>query len=496
MLMNILVAASEVVPFAKTGGLADVAGALPLALAELGHRVTVILPNYRACRRSGRPVRSTGMTLTIPIGTRRVEGEVLESSLGDGEVPVFLIDQPDYFDRDGLYQEGGKDYPDNSERFVFFSRAVLETIRLMELEIDVLHANDWQTGLVPVYLETEYRRQEGLKSIGTLFTVHNLGYQGQFWHWDMLLTGLDWKLFNWQQLEFYGYLNLMKAGLVFADAINTVSRRYAQEIQTSEYGHGLEGVLQSRRNDLYGIVNGIDYGVWNPAVDPHLAAHYDEQSVGKGKPQCKAALQKRFKLPERPEVPVLGQIGRLADQKGWDLVAAVADELLREDVQIVVLGTGEAKYHELLQELVRRYPTKVGLMLGFDNGLAHQIEAGADMFLMPSRYEPCGLNQLYSLKYGTVPVVRATGGLADTIVDSTPPTLASGTATGFSFEPYNAATFLQCVRRALGLWKDRAGWQRLVQNGMRQDWSWGHSAQEYLKVYEKVWTKRAQAVAV
>jgi starch synthase len=368
--------------------------------------------------------------------------------------------------------------------------------RRFPFELDVIHVSDWQTGLVPVYLSEFYRGHSNLRATGTLCTLHNMAFQGQFWHWDMLLTGLDWRLYNWRQLEFYGHLNLLKAGIVFSDLINTVSRRYAEEIQTAEFGCGLEGVLQSRKNDLFGIINGIDYSIWSPEVDAAIAANYNEDTFVHGKPKCKAALQVEHRLPVRPNVPLVGMVTRLDDQKGLDLVAQVADEFLSEDVQFVVLGTGQPKYHTLLEELARRFAGKVGLNLRFDDGLAHRIYAGADMFLMPSRYEPCGLNQLISLKYGTVPLVRTTGGLADTIVDCTPESLAAGAATGFSFEPNSADALLGCIRSALKAWPKREAWRKLQSIGMRQDWSWTRSAAEYVKLYERIRTQRAERVLV
>jgi starch synthase len=493
--MNILVVASEVVPLAKTGGLADVAGALPRAVESLGHAVSVVMPCYRHVR-GGRTIMPTEWKVQIPIGRKLVQADISRTSLPDSDVPVYLIDQPAYFDRESLYGEKGKDYLDNCERFVFFCRAALELARQFPFEVDVVHIHDWQTGLVPVYLHEMYRGHRSLRSTGTLCTIHNMAFQGKFWHWDMLLTGLDWRLFTWRQLEFYGHLNLLKAGIVFSDLVNTVSRRYASEIQTAEFGCGLEGVLQSRKNDLFGIINGIDYSVWNPETDAALEATYNEDTFVHGKPKCKAALQAEQRLRVRPEVPLFGMVTRLDDQKGLDLVASAAEEFLSQDVQLVVLGTGHAKYHSLLEDLAGRFVGKVGLNLRFDDGLAHRIYAGADFFLMPSRYEPCGLNQLISLKYGTVPVVRATGGLSDTIVDCTAETLAAGTATGFSFEPYTPAALLACLRRALEMWHERDPWRRLISNGMRQDWSWTRSAGEYVKLYERVHAKRAETVSV
>ena len=377
--MNILLATSEAVPFAKTGGLADVCGALPTALARLGHQPSVILPAYRQTRFCGQPIEPLGIDFIVPIGSKMVTGHLLRSTMPGGAVPVYLVEQEQYYDRDQLYSVDGKDYIDNCERFVFFSRAVLEAIRLLELQIDVLHVNDWQTGLIPAYLKIEYHSVPRYQNIASLLTVHNISYQGQFWHWDMLLTGLDWKYFNWRQMEFHGHLNLLKTGMVFADSINTVSPRYAQEIQSGPLGCGLEGVLQYRHDALSGILNGIDSHDWNPATDPHLAAHYTLETVGQGKPLCKAAIQKEMGLPQDPSAMLIGIVGRLVDDKGLDLITDVMQRWLQSsDVQWAILGTGQPKYHKLLETLAERFPQKVAIRLEFSNPLAHRIEAGAD----------------------------------------------------------------------------------------------------------------------
>jgi len=485
--VNILLATSEAVPFAKTGGLADVCGALPLALSRLGHRAALILPAYRQTRYCGIPIEPLGIKFIVPIGSKTVTGHLLQSRLGGGQVPVYLVEQDAYYDRDELYRQDGEDYSDNCERFAFFSRAVLEVIRLLELDVDLIHANDWQTGLVPAYLKIEYRTLSRYDQIATLFTVHNIAYQGQFWHWDMLLTGLDWKYFNWRQMEFFGKLNLLKTGLVLADAISTVSPRYAEEIQTPQFGWGLEGVLQHRRDVLSGILNGIDEGVWNPATDPHLAANYDADTVSRGKAVCKAALQRELGLAARPDVPLIGMIGRLDDQKGFDLAAEVIPQwITQNDAQWAILGRGDPIYHELFSDLAQRFPDKVAVRLEYSDPLAHRIEAGADVFLMPSRFEPCGLNQMYSLRYGTVPVVRETGGLADTIVDANEQTIAAGTANGFSFREDNGQALGETLRRACQACRRPEVWLRLIVTGMRQDWSWTRGAKEYVKLYEKI----------
>jgi starch synthase len=497
--MKILIATSEAVPFAKTGGLGDVCGALPQELAKLGHEPTLILPAYRQIDRASVAVESTGVNFDVPIGNKTVYGSLLRSTLPGSNVPVYFIENAEYFDRPELYQQDGKDFADNCERFVFFCRGVLEAIRLLNLKPDVLHANDWQTGLLPALLKIEYRGLPDYENLGTLFTIHNLAYQGVFWHWDMLLTGLDWKYFNWQQMEFFGSLNLLKTGLVFADRLNTVSPRYAEEIQSAPLGCGLEGVLQQRHDALSGIINGVDYLHWNPSCDPHLATKYSPDSATAGKAACKAALQAELGLPQLPDTPLVTFVGRLTEQKGIDLIAAVMKDWVQSrDVQWALLGTGDPAYHDQLTSLAKRYSQKVAIRLEFSEPLAHRMEAGADLFLMPSRYEPCGLNQLYSLKYGAVPVVRATGGLADTIVDATPANLASGTANGFSFQDYSGLALAETLDRACRLYRDdKAAWAKLVQTGMRQDWSWAHSAREYVRLYQQtIESRRGAPLAV
>ena len=498
--LNVLVAASEVVGFAKTGGLADVAGSLPTALARRGHNCAVILPLHRSARNAA--VEPTEHTFAVPIRDRMVSGRLWRSSL-PGDVAVYLVEQNDYFDRDdpsvarGIYQFMGsdgtrKDYEDNCERFVFFNRAVLEVMPRLDVWPDVLHANDWQTGLLPVYLRELYdQRSDGsapYDRVRSLMTIHNMAFQGSFWHLDMPLAGLDWRVFTPEKVEFHNKLNFLKAGIVYADRVNTVSPTYAQEIQTPYYGCGLQGVLYANRQRLSGIVNGVDYTAWNPKIDAHLAANYSPEDLT-GKAACKRAIQAEMGLDQNPNAPLFGVVARLTDQKGVDLIGAVAPGLLDRGVQIAILGEGDRRYHQLFTVLSQRHPTKLGLKLGFSEALAHRIEAGSDVFLMPSAYEPSGLNQLYSLKYGTPPLVRATGGLADTVVDATPVTMADGTATGFRFAAYSAAALWQTAIRAETMYRDdKAAWQQLMRNGMMRDWSWDRSAAEYEALYRALGT--------
>lgn len=485
--MNILIASSEAVPFAKSGGLADVAGALPVELAKLGHETRLILPAYQNVQYCGLPIEDLDIDFIVPIGSKTVTGRLLESRLpcGDRSVPVTLIGQDHYYLRDELYSIDGKDYIDNCERFIFFSRAVLEAIRLLDIPVDVIHANDWQTGLIPAFLKIEYRSIPRYENIATLFTIHNMAYQGQFWHWDMLLTGLDWKYFNWHQMEFHGRLNLLKTGIVFADSISTVSPQYAQEIQSAPFGCGLEGTLHQRRDRLHGILNGLDTEAWDPATDEFIAKNYNADSFVEGKSVCKAELQREVGLPQRSDVPLVGFIGRLCEQKGIDLIHALISQWVQEtDLQWVILGTGEPQFHALFENLALKHPDKVAVRLEFSNPLAHRIEAGTDMFLMPSRFEPCGLSQLYSLRYGSIPIVHATGGLVDTIVNADAKNLDAGTANGFSFEEFTPSAFSDAIRSACTLFGQAERWRRLVRHGMSQDWSWAHSAKQYIELFE------------
>jgi starch synthase len=494
--LRILYVSSEIAPFAKTGGLAEVGGSLPVELANLGHDLTLVMPAYPHICEAGHEVEPVSFDLNVPIGGQIVHGRILHTKTANGKVDVYFVDQPQYFGRPGLYQEDGEDYRDNCERFVFFCRAVMETVRSLELELDVIHCNDWQTGLIPALLKIEYSKTDRFRDVASLLTIHNLAYQGSFWHWDMLLTGLDWKYFNWHQMECYGRLNLLKTGIVFADSINTVSPRYAQEIQGSELGCGLDGILQQRREVLSGIINGVDYSIWNPATDLHLPRTYDVDSWQEGKAACKAALQLEMSLPVEPDVPLIGIVGRLSDQKGWSLITAVLEQWLQfGDAQWAILGVGEQKLQRVLSRLADQYPDKVSVRLQFSEPLAHRIEAGSDMELMPSRYEPCGLNQLYSLKYGTVPVVHETGGLADTIVDASEDAIENRTATGFSFESFDMDSLDAILRRACDVLRFQPDvWSQIVETGMRQDWSWTKSAREYERLYEATTIRHRNAI--
>jgi starch synthase len=484
--MKILLASSEMVPYSKTGGLADVAGALSKALGNLGHEVWAVVPFYKATKEKGFNIEDMDSTFSVRISDREEFGEIFKTTLA-GNVHVYFIGKEAYYDRDELYGTSKGDYPDNAERFIFFSKAILELCNVLDFEPDVIHCNDWQTGLVPIYLNTLLRNEPNFRSVASLFTVHNIGYQGLFWHLDMHLTNLPWDLFNPEGIEYYGKINLLKAGIIGADIVTTVSPRYAREIQTKEFGCGLEGVLRKRADRLFGVLNGVDYDEWRPETDKYIAMNYGPSHM-RGKAKCKIDLLEQFALPALDDTPVLGIISRLTDQKGFDILAPIIDQIVEQDFQLVVLGTGEEKYQTLLSEIARKFPKHIGVKLGFSNELAHKIEAGADIFLMPSRYEPCGLNQMYSLKYGTIPLVRATGGLDDTIVDY--PTNRSSFGNGFKFEEYSSKALLEKLEEARNFYDNKEEWERIKINGMACDFSWDASARKYEDLYHKAVSHR------
>jgi len=483
--MRILFVASEALPYAKTGGLADVIEALPRALVKLGHEVAVFLPRYRGVK-DGTVVLPS---MTIPQGTRLRFPSVIHGGIHRG-VKYFFLDDAFYFDRDGIYGDRNREYPDNAERFTELSRAAIELAKQSWLP-DLFHCHDWQTGMVPTLLRSSYGDDPIVRGIPVVFTIHNMGYHGLFPKEALEWAGIPQAVFHPGGIEFFGNLNFLKGGLIFSDYLTTVSRKYAQEIQTSEFGFGLEGVVRSRSNRLVGILNGVDYSAWSPDRDTLIPAKYSAKNLA-GKLTCKEALLAEFKLKtDNLHRPVLGIVSRFADQKGFDLIAQIVRELLREDVLMAVVGTGEKRYEEMFRALASDFPGRVGAVVAYDNRLAHLVEAGADIFLMPSRYEPCGLNQIYSLRYGTVPVVRATGGLDDTIE---PFDLEHGTGTGFKFWEYSGGALLHAIRQALQHYSNDGVWNRIQLNGMAKDFSWNTSAAEYAKLYEAARAARNQTV--
>lgn len=492
--LNIMMAASEAVPYAKTGGLADVVNSLAIELTKSGHHVTLLLPGYRG-RATGES-RPLVMRFSIPVAGKAVDVTVEEENVpvtgAVHRLRVLFVRYDPYFDRPGLYQQDHHDYPDNLERFVLFCRAVLEILRgLVQTrgeKVDVLHLHDWQAALCAVYLKTLPHEYRGLEQLKVLLTLHNMGYQGIFPGQQFVETGLPPSLFSPSGLEFYGSVNCLKGGIIFSDAVSTVSPTYAKEILTAEYGCGLEGVLASRTDGVKGITNGIDVAAWNPESDSYLPAQYTAADLS-GKLACKRTLQRELGLPNRA-VPLLAVISRLTFQKGFDLLIDVIPELMSLDIQLVVLGTGDRHLEKQFAEAKAGYPHRVGLCLGFEEGMAHRIEAGSDMIIMPSRYEPCGLSQLYSLRYGTVPIVRRTGGLADTVVPFRPSTVKSGLATGFHFIDASTDSLLSALLLSLHVYKERQTWRSLIHAGMKTDLSWNRSAKLYVELYRGLRRRR------
>jgi starch synthase len=477
--MHIAFVASESVPFSKTGGLADVVGALPRALAALGHQVSVYLPRYRQTKLTepATVVRS----ITIPFDDKYRFASVVTGG-SQGGVRFYFVEYPPYFDRDALYGSSAGDYPDNAERYALFSRAVIEASKILGVP-NVFHCHDWQSALVPILLRTVYAEDPALREAATVFTIHNMGYQGLFPPETLPLLMLPWDLFTMSKMEFFGQVNFLKGALTYSDYITTVSRKYSQEIQTAEYGFGLEGVLHDRASTVSGILNGVDYDEWSPQTDKFAVAKFSPQDLA-GKAKCKQDLLAAFGMAAADaKLPVIGIVSRFAAQKGFDLISQIADRLAREPMIIVALGAGDKPYEELFLRLHKQFPKKIAVKVAYDNAIAHKIEAGADMFLMPSRYEPCGLNQIYSLKYGTVPIVRATGGLDDTIE---PWDARTGKGTGFKFTEYIGESLLLTIKQALQAFSDQTSWQVLMRNGMNKDFSWNASAREYGKIYDRV----------
>ena len=466
---EILMVASEARPFAKTGGLADVVGSLPAALHAIGENVAVLLPRYRGLELEGRRIYDH-----LPIWLGGVSYSTSVYQVGES-VPYYFLDCPELYDREGLYGTARGDFPDNHIRFGLLSRAALEISRRI-FRPRVIHCHDWQSALVPAYLRM-FTGDPTFIGIKTLFTIHNLGYQGLFPKGALADVGLPDTLFHPDALEFYGRVNFMKAGILYSDALSTVSKTYAREIQTPEYGWGLDGLLRSRSAVLSGILNGVDYSQWNPETDPYIAANYSPADLS-GKTLCKYALLHEFGFEKKAaqDRPLIGIVTRLAGQKGADLIAAIGEDLANEQLTLIALGSGEALYEQVLLDLALAHPDNIAVRIGYDDQLAHRIEAGADMFLMPSRYEPCGLNQIYSLRYGTIPIVRATGGLDDTIEEDT----------GFKFQEYLASALLEAIHAALAEFRRPERWVARMERAMSKDFSWDVSALEYSRLYRKL----------
>ena len=483
MTLKVLFLSSEVAPFAKTGGLADVAGALPGALKKLGLDVEVALPFYREVVRGGFSTHEIIKDLRVPLGKRHYNASIFQT-MADGGVPVYLVEREDMYDRSNLYGDLWGDYYDNLARFTFFTQAVFKLMEKSDVKADIIHCHDWQTGLIPAFIKGPYSGSDALRGVKSVFTIHNIGYQGIFPAEDFYITGLPASdFFSQEGMEFWGNFSLLKAGIVYSDAITTVSPRYSREIKTSEYGMGMEGILQSKEESLSGILNGVDYATWNPAVDRHIPVKYASGTL-EGKIQCKEALLRETGLSYSiKREPLVCMISRLDLQKGVDLFIKILNEMLKMDIKILILGSGRSEIEDELMKVSKGNEDRFTLRLGFDEALAHRIIAGADIFLIPSRYEPCGLTQMYALKYGTIPVVRATGGLDDTISEHNPRT---GKGNGFKFDAYEPEEFLAAVKRAVGLYGDRNKWIKLMRIAMEEDFSWERSAIRYMELYESL----------
>jgi starch synthase len=478
--MNLLLASSEVHPYSKTGGLADMVGALGKALARAGHRVGVVTPLYRGIRERVSELQQLDLPLDFPLGVRRVHGEVWAHEPQEG-LTLYFVDAPEFFQRAGLYQQDGVDYPDNAERFIFFSKAIAHLGTHLPWKPELVHVNDWQTAPAALFL-LHQRKLPGWETVPrTCLTIHNLAYQGVFPASQYALTNLPWDYFTPEGVEFYEQINYLKAGIAFADVLTTVSPRYAREITTTELGAGLDGLLRRRQSSLVGILNGVDYEDWNPAEDRYLKQPFSANDLA-GKMTGKLELQHEFGLPANPDVPLFGNIGRLVEQKGVDIMLPALEEMLAANMQFVQIGTGSSFFQRAFQDLGRRFPDRASVKIGFDEGLSHRIEAGCDFFLMPSQFEPCGLNQMYSLRYGTVPIVRATGGLDDTVIDIRD---NPERANGIKFVEYSGRALAKSMRKGLALYETPELFQRFRQNGMSADFSWERTAKEYIAIYEQ-----------
>lgn len=484
---NVLFVTSEVFPYSKTGGLADISNSLPQALNSLGNDVRIISPKYGQLDERRLQIHEIKRLKELKIDVNGKDTKFsIKSSFIHGKntkAQMYLMESLDYFKNKGIYQNSNtkKDFTNNDERYLFFSKAVIEILEILQWKPDVIHCNDWQTGLIPAFIKTIYKDNEYIKDIKTVFTIHNLAYQGNFPISTFEKTGLPESVLTEKGGLHFGQFSYLKTALNYADKITTVSQKYAEEIRSSkEYGCGLEDVLSARKKDLVGILNGIDYSIWNPVVDKLIPYRYTHQEIPL-KYENKRELLEKYKIGFNEDVPLIGVISRLVDQKGFDLIEKVMPELMKLNVQMIVLGTGEEKYQKFLKNAEKKYKNKLAVHIGFDEALAHQIEAAADMYLMPSKFEPCGLNQMYSLKYGTVPIVRNTGGLADTIIDYRKPN-----GNGFLFNDYDPKELIKTIKQAVDLFSDKVKWNKLARQGMALDFSWKVSAQKYMKLYKDV----------
>lgn len=484
--MDILLVSPEVIPFARSGGLSDVSFYLARSLAERGHSVRIITPKYRLTDQAGYPMTPLGGPVAIQLSRQEKQVQFFRTTHESG-VEIMFVGCDDLFDREGIYGNEFGDYEDNAERFILFCRAVLECIKLAGVRHDIIHCHNWQTGLVPVYMKTLYEGLAEIENAASIFTFHNLGDQGIFEQYDFAYTGLGWEYFTPEALEFKGKLNMAKAGLIFADTISTVSHTYAAEVLEPEFAFGLESVVKARKADLYSVLNGVDYQVWDPASDIYLTQNYSPDDLS-AKQKCSIQIAQTFDLDE-DDTPIAAVISSLVDRKGLDIITQAMDRLIGLGARLIVQGRGEDQYYVALKDFASKYPKRIGISLDYEKSLAHKILAGADIFMMPSRFEPCGLEQLYSLKYGTVPLVRATGGLDDTIIDNNE---MPGHGTGFKFKEYTSEALLEAMSRAVKMYKDKEAWTAMMINGMNQDYSWTKAASKYEKLYRTALEKIGQ----
>lgn len=488
---NVLFVTSEVFPYSKTGGLADVSNSLPQALNSLGNEVRIITPKYGQLDERRLQIHEIKRLKDISLNMAGKDYKYsIKSSFIHGKntkAQIYLLENNDFFKNKGIYQNSKTkgDFTNNDERYMFFCKAVLEVLEILQWKPDIIHCNDWQTGLIPAYVKTTYKNNPQIGDIKTVFTIHNLAYQGNFPKTTFDKSGLPENVFTDTGAKFHDKFSYLKAGIRYADRITTVSQKYAEEIRSDKsYSCGMEDVLNERKKDLVGILNGIDNNIWNPSFDKIIQYRYTYQEIPL-KYENKRELLEKFKLDYDENVPLIGVIGRLVDQKGFDLIVEAFPDIMKENVQMIILGTGDEKYQKLLMKMKKKYPKKLIVHIGFDEDLAHWIEAGSDIFLMPSKYEPCGLNQMYSLKYGTIPVVRNTGGLSDTVIDYKSPK-----GTGFLFDKYDAKEMMKAIKTALDAYKNKKLWYGLMRNGMALDFSWNMSAKKYMDMYKQICSKK------
>ncbi len=477
--LRVIYVSPEVSPYAISGELADVASSLPKYLAYLGLEVSLFVPKYRKPEIESLPMELVMKDLPVPLGERKVKGQIFRSELG--KYDIYFVDNPKYFLRENIYGTGKGEYLDNDERFIFFNRAVLEFLLRKKMEVDIIHCNNWPTALLPIFLKTHYAHKSQFKKTAVVFTLHNIAYQGEFPAETLALTGLNWNYLSSKSLSYNGNFNFLRTGVMFSDILNTVSSSYKREILTKSHGFGLKDILEKKKDFFFSIRNGIDYEIWNPETDPYIIANYTASDL-EPKKRCKLDLIKEFDLSLPAKIPLMGVVSYLSNQKGMDILLEAMSEIIEMDAGLVILGRGDEKYESRFLEIQRQYPRKISVKLETNPALAHKVAAGADILLIPSLYEPCGLNQLYSFRYGTVPVVRATGGLGETVETFDAKTLKGN---GFIFREYSSQALLRAIKDALRFYAKPRFWTKIVQQGLTKNFSWETAARRYLRLYQK-----------